>query len=265
MTQSRRIAGKFTCCFSWIKFLTSKTFQLCRLPSAIERKCDCGSLVGYQIGLDKKMDSNVNSDTRILYCTTSRNLWLTNPCDSHVSSTSVVCEGTCISLGNTKLSQDPHSRKLKFHFSHPQIIFDEVHERDISATLNSDKIANFWGDREKKWSDEQSLALKNLREIHEHVKDIKNRLNQLRIDVNDKVFEYKDEEKLFVIKLCIAGAFYANYFTAEPWRLQGLEEHESMHKGMESNRLERLRETTSNETRGCLCRRRHPRPACEVR
>jgi hypothetical protein len=60
------------------------------------------------------------------------------------------------------------------------------------------------------------LALKNLREIHEHVKDIKNRLNQLRIDVNDKVFEYKDEEKLFVIKLCIAGAFYANYFTAEP-------------------------------------------------
>lgn len=37
---------------------------------AMERRCDCGSLVGYQVGLDKKMDTQSNSDTRILYVTT---------------------------------------------------------------------------------------------------------------------------------------------------------------------------------------------------
>lgn len=34
---------------------------------AFERKCEVGSLVGYQIGMDKRMDA---ADTRILYCTT---------------------------------------------------------------------------------------------------------------------------------------------------------------------------------------------------
>jgi ATP-dependent RNA helicase TDRD9 len=34
---------------------------------AFERKCKIGSLVGYQVGLDKRMDAD---DTRILYCTT---------------------------------------------------------------------------------------------------------------------------------------------------------------------------------------------------
>lgn len=34
---------------------------------AFERKCELGSLVGYQIGLDKNMDA---ADTRILFCTT---------------------------------------------------------------------------------------------------------------------------------------------------------------------------------------------------
>jgi len=34
---------------------------------AFERKCEVGSLVGYQVGLDKRMDAD---DTRILYCTT---------------------------------------------------------------------------------------------------------------------------------------------------------------------------------------------------
>lgn len=34
---------------------------------ALERKCEVGSLVGYQIGLDRKVS---NTDTRLLYCTT---------------------------------------------------------------------------------------------------------------------------------------------------------------------------------------------------
>lgn len=34
---------------------------------SLERKCEVGSLVGYQIGLDRQMNNN---DTRLLYCTT---------------------------------------------------------------------------------------------------------------------------------------------------------------------------------------------------
>lgn len=37
---------------------------------ALERKCECGTLVGYQVGLDRNFDVRVNSDTRILFCTT---------------------------------------------------------------------------------------------------------------------------------------------------------------------------------------------------
>lgn len=37
---------------------------------AMERICECGTLVGYQIGLDRQLDTQINSDTRILFCTT---------------------------------------------------------------------------------------------------------------------------------------------------------------------------------------------------
>ncbi|KAG5680795.1 hypothetical protein PVAND_010281 [Polypedilum vanderplanki] len=101
---------------------------------ALERKCEVGSLVGYQIGLDKKMDSD---ETRILYCTTGVFL------------------------------QKLVNKKSVKEWTH--VIIDEIHERDISmdlvltilrrimvahnpdvkiilmsATLNCEKISNYF-------------------------------------------------------------------------------------------------------------------------
>jgi ATP-dependent RNA helicase TDRD9 len=67
---------------------------------ALERQCEVGALVGYQIGLDKTMDRN---DTRILYCTTG-----------------------------VFLQKLVHQRSIK-NWTH--IIIDEIHERDINMDL----------------------------------------------------------------------------------------------------------------------------------
>jgi ATP-dependent RNA helicase TDRD9 len=63
---------------------------------ALERKCEIGSLVGYQIGLDRKVS---NTDTRLLYCTTGVFL------------------------------QKLINEKSLAKWSH--IIIDEIHERDL--------------------------------------------------------------------------------------------------------------------------------------
>lgn len=63
---------------------------------ALERKCEVGSLVGYQIGLDRKIS---NTDTRLLYCTTG------------VFLQKLINEKSCAK------------------WSH--IIIDEIHERDL--------------------------------------------------------------------------------------------------------------------------------------
>lgn len=58
-----------------------------------------GTLVGYQIGMDKQMDQRLNSDTRILYCTTG------------------------------VLLQKLINEKTMKNYTH--VILDEVHERDV--------------------------------------------------------------------------------------------------------------------------------------
>ena len=111
---------------------------------------------------------------------------------------------------------------------------------------------NLRGEREKKWCNEQMLALKNLREIHELVEEIKNRLQQFRLDIDDVAFQYKsDEEKIFVLKMCIAGAFYPNYFLfgGSPPAREDYKELKNSNpcstiffKGVEVNRLGQLYE-----------------------
>lgn len=66
---------------------------------ALERRCDCGSLVGYQVGLDKQMDTRANPDTRILFCTTG------------------------------VLLQRLINEKTMKRYTH--VILDEIHERDV--------------------------------------------------------------------------------------------------------------------------------------
>lgn len=124
---------------------------------ALERRCDCGTLVGYQVGLDKQMDTQTNSDTRILFCTTGVLLRKlinekTMKRYSHVILDEVCCEFFLDSIFYLKF----------FHL-------DQIHERDIdndmllivvrrlfatknpylkiilmSATLNAEKFANYF-------------------------------------------------------------------------------------------------------------------------
>lgn len=69
---------------------------------SIERKCQLGSLVGYQVGLDKKLDKT-NFTTNILFCTTG-----------------VILQKIIHEQG---IGQYTH------------IILDEIHERDIDTDL----------------------------------------------------------------------------------------------------------------------------------
>ncbi|KAG5684380.1 hypothetical protein PVAND_013615 [Polypedilum vanderplanki] len=69
---------------------------------AIERKCHLGSLVGYQVGLDKKLDKT-NFTTNIIFCTTG-----------------------------IILQKLIHVQGIE-NFTH--IILDEIHERDIDTDL----------------------------------------------------------------------------------------------------------------------------------
>lgn len=71
--------------------------------------------------------------------------------------------------------------------------------------------SNLSGKRERDWCDIQMISLKNLRDLHDLVIDIKSRMKIFAIDVKDD-FQMSEEEKLFKIKLCIAGAFYPNFF-----------------------------------------------------
>lgn len=77
---------------------------------------------------------------------------------------------------------------------------------------------------EKKWCEIEMLDLKNLRDLHESIEDIKQRMERhFGISARDDNFRFSKEQKLFAVKICIAGAFYPNYFTyggSPPWRDQ---------------------------------------------
>jgi len=61
------------------------------------------------------------------------------------------------------------------------------------------------------WCKRQMINYKNIKEMMRQITDIKNRLRQFNI-INDN-FRYTTEEKLVAIKMCIAGAFYPNFYT----------------------------------------------------
>lgn len=74
------------------------------------------------------------------------------------------------------------------------------------------------GRNEKRWCELKLLSLKNLREMKTLIEEIKKRLKVLTLKDN---YRFNVEEKLFTIKICIAGAFYPNYFAfggTPPWR-----------------------------------------------
>lgn len=64
---------------------------------------------------------------------------------------------------------------------------------------------------ELNWCMDRHLDMKNLHEMKEFVKEITNRLKYFRFHDLEEI-DMNPEEKLMMIKVCIAGAFYPNYF-----------------------------------------------------
>jgi ATP-dependent RNA helicase TDRD9 len=66
-------------------------------------------------------------------------------------------------------------------------------------------------EEEKKWCDKNMIDLKSIKEMNDQVKDLHRRLNQFKLSTDSYRFTSPDE-KYFVLKICIAGAFYPNYY-----------------------------------------------------
>lgn len=99
---------------------------------------------------------------------------------------------------------------------HQRLAFAKGSGSDLILTLNvyiswRDAIKSGLKD-EKTWCQKQSLDLKNLRDMHDLVEDLKRRLSFFRIVESDDTFRYTKDQKMFTLKVCIAGAFYPNYF-----------------------------------------------------
>jgi ATP-dependent RNA helicase TDRD9 len=74
------------------------------------------------------------------------------------------------------------------------------------------KAKGLSGKNELKWCEFQMLELRNLRDMHEQIEDIKNRLHFFRLTASPHEFSSTKDEKILTIKMCLAGAFYPNYF-----------------------------------------------------
>ncbi|CRL06172.1 CLUMA_CG019088, isoform A [Clunio marinus] len=68
------------------------------------------------------------------------------------------------------------------------------------------------GANEKKWCEMQYLDLRNLREMHELILDVKKRLSPLKMKIDEDFYDFTGNEKIFMIKICIAGAFFPNFY-----------------------------------------------------
>lgn len=78
--------------------------------------------------------------------------------------------------------------------------------REWSAAVSEKGLK---GRIENQWCELKMLSLKNLNEMNVLIGEIKNRLKFLHLEDN---YRFQADEKLLAIKVCIAGAFYPNYF-----------------------------------------------------
>lgn len=75
--------------------------------------------------------------------------------------------------------------------------------------------------KEREWCNRQMLDLKCLKEMHQQIEDIQKRLAFFKISTADDTYRFSSDEKLFTIKICIAGAFIPNFFKfggSPPWK-----------------------------------------------
>ena len=161
----------------------------------------------------------------------------------------------------------------KIFKNNPEQKVEEYHQKlDHAQGSGSDCIAilnayrewrnavtqhNLCGKTEKKWCDLKMLSHKNLFEMHQLIEEIKNRLRFNLADTS--TYKFNSEEKLFAIKICIAGAFYPNYFafggtppTRDDYKnLLDMNPCSTVYfKGMEQNRIGQIYE---QQVRQKLC------------
>lgn len=136
---------------------------------------------------------------------------------------SFCCLKDCIIIGAGLSSKSVFKLKSpstddKIEEFHQKLEFARGYGSDLIATMN---VYLKWREAvdkglrnaaEKIWCQKQFLDLKNLRDMHDLVVDIKNRLKFFRLDEDHDRFPFTKDQKLFVLKMCIAGAFYPNYF-----------------------------------------------------
>lgn len=105
-------------------------------------------------------------------------------------------------------------------------------------------------ENERKWCEAQCLSMKNLWDLHREVADVKKRLMKFNLKTED-YFPLNNEKKIVVLKMCIAGAFYPNYFNfgGSPPQHDDFKEINNMNpcssvyfKGMKAGRLGKIYE-----------------------
>lgn len=104
-----------------------------------------------------------------------------------------------------------YSRKLEFAkgSSSDAITMLNVY-REWRLALTKGLAGNY--KQEQAWCKFQMLDMKCFKDMNDLIEDIKNRLRFFDIKTSDDTYRYSTDEKRFVIKMCLAGAFYPNFY-----------------------------------------------------
>lgn len=90
---------------------------------------------------------------------------------------------------------------------------------DMIALLNAYKLWQFKGEQghfsdykhEIAWCDRHNLERKSLHEMRQLIREITNRLADLKLEKHSGV-SWEAKEKIFILKICFAGTFIPNFF-----------------------------------------------------
>jgi ATP-dependent RNA helicase TDRD9 len=110
---------------------------------------------------------------------------------------------------------------------------------DFIAILNAYKLWKFMseqgnlsdGKTERIWCNQHNLELKNLHEMRQLIREIKERLTDLKIEslYGELAVAWEEKEKPLILKICLVGAFIPNFFIAgESNELQEQEIHKEL-------------------------------------
>ncbi|TRZ03643.1 hypothetical protein DNTS_008603 [Danionella cerebrum] len=158
---------------------------------ACERKCTLGSLVGYQVGLEKMATEH----TKLIYVTTGVLLQKLVSAKTLTEYTHIFIDEECI-LSSFLC----YRSKLGFAKNVPS---------DFIAYVNAFKDELAWGK-------ENCIQIKRIREVAELYEDLKKRVSRFNMHTSSSSdpMDYTSLHKQrFILQVVIAGAFFPNYFS----------------------------------------------------